>query len=173
MRSKTGSGSAVSQRSSVASPPCIHTFAMLIHQPRGTLEILRQNGVFNRLARQALPLEPGACPEVEIGPCRVGCALAMTQHLAKQMMVAVPAPLVVERNAGTDLHAPVQLISAGCTHRAPGRWLKCSVYYAPAPDVQSQERHRTASRTSDQGSKSVAETAGYVAGWRSKTSSMR
>ena len=71
---------------------------MLLDQPRRRLEVLGRQGVADRLVHQPLLLVPLAGPAVQLRDA-VGLLRFQTtaQALREQVVVAIPAPLLVER----------------------------------------------------------------------------
>ena len=71
---------------------------LLLDQPRRPLEVLGRQGVADRLVHQPLLLVPPAGPAVQLrDAARLLRFQTTAQALREQVVVAIPAPLLVER----------------------------------------------------------------------------
>jgi hypothetical protein len=74
--------------------------ADLFDQARRRVPIVRQQRMLHGFVNETVLFEPGACTAVE-GSNDLGghtADEALAQNLCKQMMIAIPAPLVVQRH---------------------------------------------------------------------------
>src|SRR5215213_3879637 len=76
------------------------TQADLFDQARCRVPIVRKQRVLHRFVDETVLLEPGTGTAVEVGHKlgRHTAYEALAQNLRKQMMIAIPAPLVVQRH---------------------------------------------------------------------------
>jgi hypothetical protein len=75
-------------------------FCLLFKQLRGPLPILRNNSMLQRLCQEAVLFKPASGPAVDVGYNLLVRTIGqtLTQDLREEMMVAIPAPRLVQRD---------------------------------------------------------------------------
>ncbi|MNE16452.1 hypothetical protein D3C80_1093960 [compost metagenome] len=71
-------------------------FGKVLHQVGGDIQVPCPQGLLHRLVEQPLALEPAAGTQVQARQRQAG--LAAAQQVGKQMVIAVPAPMFVQRH---------------------------------------------------------------------------